>query len=44
MEAFPDDTEPSCLLCDRDTIDSHSFRDRVNGMRILEVLTAAHRP
>jgi transposase InsO family protein len=44
VEAFPDDTTPSYLLRDRDTIYGHAFRQRVKGMQILEVLTAAHSP
>jgi putative transposase len=44
VEAFPDDPTPAYLLRDRDTIYGLSFRQRVKGMRILEVLTAAHRP
>ncbi len=44
VEAFPDDTAPAYLLRDRDTIYGHAFRQRVTGMRILEVLTAAHSP
>jgi putative transposase len=44
VEAFPDDTAPAYLLRDRDTIYGHAFRQRLAGMRILEVLTAAHSP
>jgi putative transposase len=44
VEAFPDDTAPAYLLRDRDTIYGQAFRQRVAGIRILEVLTAAHRP
>ena len=44
VEAFPDDTASAYLLRDRDTIYSHAFRQRVAGMRILEVLTAAQSP
>jgi transposase InsO family protein len=44
VEAFPDETTPSYLLRDRDTIYGHSFRQRVKRMGILEVVTAAHRP
>ena len=44
VEAFPDDTTPAYLLRDRDTIYGLAFRQRVKGIRILEVLTAAHRP
>jgi hypothetical protein len=44
VKAFPDDTAPSYLLRDHDTIDGHAFRHRVAGMRILVVLTTAHSP
>jgi putative transposase len=44
VEAFPDDTTPAYLLRDRDTIYGLAFRQRVEGMRILEVRTAAHSP
>ncbi len=44
VDAFPEDTTPAYLLRDRDTIYGHAFRHRVAGMRILEVLTAAHSP
>jgi hypothetical protein len=45
VEAFPDDPPPAYLLRDfRTTIYGLAFRQRVKGMRILEVLTAAHRP
>ena len=44
VEAFPDDTAPAYLRRDRDTIYGHAFRQRLAGMRILEVLTAAHSP
>ena len=44
VDAFPDDTAPSYLLRDRDQVYGHAFRQRVKGMRILEVLTAAHSP
>jgi transposase InsO family protein len=44
VDAFPEDTAPSYLLRDRDTIYGHAFRQRVTDMRILEVLTAAHSP
>jgi hypothetical protein len=40
VDAFPDDTAPSYLLCDRDTIDGLTVRQRVQGMRIREILTA----
>jgi len=44
VEAFPDDTAPSYLLRDRDHVYGLAFRQRVAGMRIREVLTAAHSP
>jgi putative transposase len=44
VDSFPDDTAPSYLLRDRDTIYGDSFRQRVKGMRIQEVLTAARNP
>jgi transposase InsO family protein len=44
VEAFPDDTAPSYLLRDRDTIYSRPFQQRVKGLRIREVLTAPQSP
>src|SRR5213592_51820 len=44
VNAFPDDSAPSYLLHDRDSVYGHSFRQRVKGMGIGEVLTAAHSP
>jgi transposase InsO family protein len=44
VDAFPDDTAPPYLLRDRDTVYGDSFRHRVKGMHICEVLTAPHRP
>jgi transposase InsO family protein len=44
VDTFPDDTAPSYLLRDRDAIYGHSFRHRVKGMQIREVLTAARSP
>jgi putative transposase len=35
VDAFPEDTAPSYLLRDRDTIYGHAPRQRVTGMRIL---------
>jgi putative transposase len=43
-ETFPDDTAPSYLLRDRDAIYGDSFRQRVKGMQIQDVLTAARNP
>ena len=44
VNAFPDDSAPSFLLRDRDSIYGDAFRQRVKGMGIGEVLTAAHSP
>ena len=44
VDTFPDDTAPRYLLRDRDRIYGASFRHRVKGLRIREVLTAAHSP
>ncbi len=44
VDAFPEDTAPSYLLRDRDTVYGASFRQRVENMRIREVVTAAHSP
>ena len=41
VDAFPDDTAPSYLLRDRDTIYAHSFRYRLKSLRIQE---SAHGP
>src|SRR5437667_426836 len=43
-DACPDDSAPSYLLRDRDKIYGHSFRQRVRGMGIDEILTAPHSP
>jgi transposase InsO family protein len=44
VDTFPDDTAPSYLLRDRDSIYGHAFRQRVRGMGIREVLTAPSSP
>jgi len=44
VDAFPDDSAPSYLLRDRDSVYGHSFQQRVKGMRIREVRTAPHSP
>jgi transposase InsO family protein len=44
VDTFPDDTALSSLLRDRDAICGDSFRQRVKGMQIQEVLTAARSP
>lgn len=43
-EAFPEDTAPSYLLRDRDQIYGDDFRQRVRGIGIEEVITAARSP
>ena len=44
VDAFPDDSAPSYLLRDRDSVYGHVFRQRVKGMGVDEVLTAPHSP
>jgi len=44
VDAFPDDSAPAYLLRDRDQVYGQHFRNRVKGMDIDEVLTAAHSP
>jgi putative transposase len=44
VDSFPDDTAPGYLLRDRDAIYGDSFRQRVRGMQIQEVLTAPRSP
>src|SRR5262245_40219471 len=44
IEAFPDDTAPTYLLRDRDSIYGDEFVRRVQGMGIHEVLTAPRAP
>src|SRR5437667_424202 len=44
VDAFLYDSAPSYLLRDRDKIYGHSFRQRVRGMGIDEILTAPHSP
>jgi putative transposase len=44
VDAFPDDSVPSYLLRDRDTVYGDAFRQRVKGMGIAEILTAPHSP
>src|SRR5438552_15696346 len=44
VDTFPDDSAPSYLLRDRDSIYGHAFRQRVKGMGISEVLTAPLSP
>src|SRR5437867_2635101 len=40
VDAFPDDSAPSYLLRDRDSVYGHVFRQRLKGMGVGEVLTA----
>ena len=42
IEAFPEETAPRFLLRDRDSVYGEDFRQRVKGMEIEEVITAAH--
>jgi len=44
VEAFPDDSAPSYLLRDRDSVYGHVFRQRLKGRAVGEVLTAPHSP
>ena len=44
VDAFPNDSAPSYLLRDRDSIYGEVFRRRVTGMGISEVLTAPQSP
>jgi putative transposase len=44
VDAFPDDTAPAYLLRDRDSVYGDSFRRRVKGLGIDEVLTTPHSP
>src|SRR6267378_7588891 len=44
IEAFPDDSAPSYLLRDRDSVYGAEFRRRVEGIGIAEVLTAPRSP
>jgi len=44
LEAFPEDAAPRYLIRDRDGVYGHHFRNRVEGMGIQEVLTAAQSP
>jgi len=44
VDALPDDSAPSYLLRDRDSVYGHVFRQRVKGMGVGEVLTAPHSP
>ena len=44
VDAFPDDSAPSYLLRDRDSVYGHVFRQRVKGRGVGEVLTAPQSP
>jgi putative transposase len=44
VNALPDDSAPSYLLRDRDSVYGHVFRQRLKGMGVGEVLTAPHSP
>jgi len=44
IEAFPEETAPRFLLRDRDQIYGEEFRQRIAGMKIEEVVTAARSP
>ncbi len=44
VEAFPWDTAPKYLLRDRDSIYGGWYRQRIQNMRIKEVMTAYHSP
>jgi putative transposase len=44
VDAFPDDSAPSYLLRDGDSVYGHVFRQRLKGMGVGEVLTAPHSP
>jgi len=44
VETFPDDSAPSYLLRDRDSVYGHAFRHQVKRMGLREVLTASQSP
>jgi putative transposase len=44
VDAFPDDSAPSYLLRDRDSVYGHVFRHRVKGIGIDEIVTAPQSP
>jgi putative transposase len=44
VDAFPEDSPPSYLLRDRDSVCGHVFRHRVKGIGIDEILTAPQSP
>lgn len=44
VQAFPEETVPRYLLRDQDKIYGNSFKERVSGMEIEEILTARQSP
>jgi transposase InsO family protein len=44
VDAFPDDSAPTCLLRDRDAVHGKQFRRRVKGTGIEEVVTSPRSP
>jgi len=44
VDAFPDDSAPSYLLRDRDSVYGHVFRQRLKGMGVGEVVTEPQSP
>jgi hypothetical protein len=44
VDAFPDESAPAYLLCDRDQVYGRQFRHRVKGMGVAEVLTTPQSP
>jgi hypothetical protein len=44
VQAFPEETAPRYLLRDQDKIYGNSFKERVSGMEIEEILTARQSP
>jgi putative transposase len=44
VDAFPDDSAPSYVLRDRDSVYGHVFQQRVKGMGAAEVLTTPQSP
>jgi len=44
VDAFPEDSAPSYLLRDRDSVYGHVFQQRVKGIGIDEILTAPRSP
>ncbi len=44
VDAFPEDSAPAYLVRGRDTVYGAAFRQRLENMRIREVVTSAHSP